>query len=74
MIIWYNITMKYQKILNLLDDTTNQPSKLWTSNWLETNAESRGTYNVSNKIKFKTSMIRSNLCDYSDVYIHVKKL
>ena len=66
--------MKYQKILDLLDDTTNQPSKIWTSNWLETNAESRGTYNVSNKIKFKTSMIRSNLCDYSDVYIHVKKL
>ena len=66
--------MKYQKILDLLDDTTNQPSKIWTSNWLETNAESRGTYNVSNKIKFKTSMIRSNLCDYSDVYIHVKEL
>ena len=66
--------MKYQKILDLLDDTTNQPSKIWTSNWLETNAESRGTYNASNKIKFKTSMIRSNLCDYSDVYIHVKKL
>ena len=66
--------MKYQKVLDLLDDTTNQPSKIWTSNWLETNAESRGRYNVSNKIKFKTSMIRSNLCDYSDVYIHVKKL
>ena len=66
--------MKYQKVLDLLNDTTNQPSKIWTSNWLETNAESRGTYNVSNKIKFKTSMIRSNLCDYSDVYIHVKEL
>ena len=23
-------------------------------------------------INFKTSMIRSNLCDYSDSYIHIK--
>ena len=29
-------------------------------------------YNVSNQIKIQPSMIRSNLCDYSDVYIHVK--
>ena len=27
---------------------------------------------VSNQIKFKTSVVRSNLCDYSDAYIHVK--
>ena len=33
--------------------------------------ESRGTYDVSNQIKFKTSMIRSNLCDYSYAYILV---
>ena len=39
---------------------------------LEINDESRGTYNVSNWIKFKTSIIRPNLCDYSDSYIHVK--
>ena len=29
-------------------------------------------YNASNQIKFKTSMIRSNLCDYSNAYTHVK--
>ena len=29
-------------------------------------------YNVSNQIKSKTSVIRSNLCDYSDAYLHVK--
>ena len=32
----------------------------------------KGTYNVSNQIKFKTSMVRSNLCNYSDASIHVK--
>ena len=36
------------------------------------NDESRGTYNVSYQIRFKTSIIRSILCDYSYAYIHVK--
>ena len=65
--------MEYQKIINLLDNTTNEPSKLRTRNWVEINDESRGTYNVSNQIKFKTLMIRSNLCDYSDAYVHIKR-
>ena len=33
--------MEYQKIINLLDDIMNQPSKLRTSNWVELNDESR---------------------------------
>ena len=37
--------------------------------WVEVNNGSRGTYNESNQIKFKISMIKSNLCDYSDAYI-----
>ena len=64
--------MEYQKTINLLDDTTKQPSKFRTRNWVEINDESQGMYNVSNQIKFKTSMIRSNLCDYGDAYINVK--
>ena len=64
--------MEYQKIINLLDDTTNQPPEFRTRNWVEINYESWGTHNVSNQIKFKTSMIRSNLFDYSDACIHVK--
>ena len=36
------------------------------------NDESRGTY-ASNDIKFKTTMLRSNLCDYADAYIFVKR-
>ena len=63
--------MKYQKIVNLLDDTTNQPSKFITNNWVEINNESQGKYDNSN-IKFKTLMIRSNLCDYCDAYVLVK--
>ena len=63
--------MEFQKIINLLNNTQNETSKLKTRNWVETNNESRGTYNVSNQIKFKTSMIRSSSCDYSDAYILV---
>ena len=36
------------------------------------NDESRGTYNVNSQIKFKTTMLKSNLYDYSDAYIFVK--
>ena len=39
---------------------------------VEKNDESQGTFNASNQIKFKTSMIRSHICDCSDTYIHVK--
>ena len=63
--------MEYQKIINLLDDTTNEPSRFRTRNWVEINDESRRKYDKSN-IKFKTSMIRSNLWDYSDAYIYAK--
>ena len=64
--------MEYQKITNLLDNTSNQPSKFTARNWVEINDESRGTY-TSNKIKFKTTMLTSNLCDYADAYILVKE-
>ena len=42
------------------------------SNWVEINDESQGTYNKGNQSGFKTSMLRSSLCDYSDAYILVK--
>ena len=64
--------MEYQKIANLIDDTSNQPSKFRTKNWVEINDESRGTYNVNSQIKFKTTMLKSILCDYTDAYILVK--
>ena len=64
--------MEYQKIANLIDDTSNQPSKFRTKNWVEINDESRGAYNAASQIKFKTTMLKSSLCDYSDAYILVK--
>ena len=44
--------MEYQKIANLLDNASNQPSKFRTRNWVEINDESRGTY-TGNDIKSK---------------------
>ena len=64
--------MEYQKIANLLNDGSNKPSKFRTRNWVEINDEARGTYSPNKQIKFKTSMLRSSLCDYSDAYILVK--
>ena len=55
----------------MLDNTSNQPSKFRTKNWVEINDESRGTY-TGNNIKFKATMLRSNLCDYAGAYILVK--
>ena len=60
--------MEYQKILNLLDNTPNQPSKFRTKNWVETIDDSCGTYKTSSEIKFKTLMPNSSLCDYRDAY------
>ena len=57
--------------MKLLENASNQPSKFRTRNWVEINNESRGTY-TGNSIKFKTTMLRSNLCDYVDAYILVK--
>ena len=63
--------MEYQKIINLLDNTLNQPTKFRTKNWVKINDEFCGTYHAYSQIKFKTSMLRSSLCDYSDAYILV---
>ena len=56
-------------MINLLYNTTNQPTKFRTKYWVEINDEERGTYNTNSQIKFTISMLRSNLCDYSDAYI-----
>ena len=64
--------MEYQKIANLIYDASNQPSKFRTKNWVQINDESSGTYNVNSQIKFRTTMLKSSLCDYSDAYIFVK--
>ena len=56
-------------MINLLRKTKNEPSKFKTKIWVEINYGSRGTCKTSNQIKFKTSMIMWNLCDYTHAYI-----
>ena len=64
--------MEYQKMTNLLNDKSNKPSKFRTRNWVEINDDIRGAYSPNKQIRFKTAMLRSSLCDYSDAYILVK--
>ena len=49
--------MEYQKIMNFLDNTPNQPTKFKSKNWVEITNNSRGRYNTNSRIKFKTSML-----------------
>ena len=63
--------MEYQKLANLLDNevalnASNQPSKFRTKKWVEINDESKESYSANSDIRFKTTMLRSNLCDYAD--------
>ena len=64
--------MEYQKISKLIDEVPIQPFKFRAKNWVEINDGSRGTYSANSQIKFKTKMLKSSLCDYSDAYILVK--
>ena len=54
--------------MNLLYNTPNQPSKFRIKYCVEVNDDALGLYNENIQIKFKTSMLKSNLCDYSDAY------
>ena len=66
--------MKYDKINNLLlseDNESEKVSKFVTREYVRVNSSSN-TYNENKSIRFKTPMLRSNLCDYSDAYILVK--
>ena len=60
--------MEYQKLANLLDYTPNHPSQVKKKIWIELNDDSNGKYNTNSQIKFRTLMLRSSLCDYSDGY------
>ena len=64
--------MEYQIIINLLDNASKQSSKFRTRNWFEINHQSKGVYNTNSEIRFKATMLKSSLCDYSNAYILVK--
>ena len=64
--------MEYQKIINFWVNTPNQSSKFRTKTLVEINDDVLGMYNTNSQIKFKTLVLRSGLCDYSDAYILVE--
>ena len=72
--------MEYDKINNLLlsedneseaNEMSEKSSKFVTREYVRVNGLSN-TYNENKSIRFKTPMLRSNLCDYSNAYILVK--
>ena len=67
--------MEFQKITNYLDITSDDQDlpKFATKTWIEVYDQLEEDYNVNKEIRIKTSMLRSDLCDYSDAYIVVKE-
>ena len=65
---------EYQKIINLLDNTPNQPSKSRTKILVEIDYNSPGMYNTNSQIQFKTIELKSSLCDNSDEYILARNI
>ena len=64
--------MEYQKITNLLGNASDKFPRFITKKWIEVHDQSGEIYNTNKQIRFKTSMLRSDLCDYSEAYIVVK--
>ena len=62
--------MEYDKINNLLGSESENLSKFVTRECVRVNSLSN-TYNKNKSIRFKTPMLRSDLCDYADAYILV---
>ena len=64
--------METQKIINLLNDSSNEESKFATTKWYVKDSQTaKGKYNQGDTVKFETETIKSGLCDYSDAFILV---
>ena len=66
--------MEYQKIINLLDTTTDNVPKFITKKWIEVYDQFGKLYCTNKQIRFKTSMLQSGLYDYSDAILLLKEL
>ena len=66
--------MEFQKIVNFLDTTPNEKNlpKFTTKKWIQVYDQSERNYNPNKEIRTTISMLRSDLCDYSDAYIVLK--
>ena len=67
--------METQKIVDLLNDTENESSNFGTRKWCIINDQKNGQYGNGDEngttIKFEITVIKSNLCNYSDAYVLV---
>ena len=60
--------MEFQKIVNFLDTTSDDKDlpRFVTKKWIEVYDQSGGNYTVNKEIRIKTSMLRSDSCDFND--------
>ena len=68
------IKKEFKKITNFLNTTSDDKDlpRFVNKKWIKGYDQSGGNYNGNKEIRIKTSMLRSDLCDYSDAYIVVK--
>ena len=66
--------MEFEKIVNFLDTISDDKDlpRFVAKTWIEVYDQSEGNYNVNKEIRIKISMLRSDLCDFSDAYIVVR--
>ena len=61
-----------QKIINLLNDSSNEETKFATKKWYVIDSQTtKDKYKQGDAIKFETKTIKSSLRDYSDAFILV---
>ena len=71
----HHLKMEYQKITNLLGKTLDEIPRFITKEWVKVHDQSGSAddrYKPNKQIRFKTLMLRSDFCDFSDAYIFVK--
>ena len=63
--------MEFQKLINLLNITFDNKDlhRFVTKKWIEIYDQSEKNYNINKEIRIKTSMLRSDLCKFSDAIL-----
>ena len=64
--------MEYQKIIKLLDTISDNVPRFVTKKWIEVHDQTGKLYNIYKQIRFETTMLKSDICGYSDAYIFIK--
>ena len=68
------IKLEFPKITNFLNATSDDKDlpRFVTKKWIEIYDQSEKNYSPNKEIRIKTSILRSDLCDFSDAYIFGK--